>query len=48
LRIMVQMIAHPPTDAASTMMIVRVVWDRLEPPIAVLSLAAEEEGEAEM
>ena len=47
MRIIVQMIAHPPTDAASTMIMVRVVWDRLEPPI-VASLAAEEVGEAEM
>lgn len=38
------MIAQPPIDAASTMRMVKVVWDKLEPPIWELSLVADEEA----
>jgi|SRR6266702_4365513 len=41
---MVQMIAQPPIEAASTMKIVKVVWDRLEPPIWELSMDEDEEA----
>ncbi len=44
MRIMVQMIAQPPIEAASTMKIVKVVWDRLEPPIWELSMDEDEEA----
>jgi hypothetical protein len=41
---MVQIIAQPPTDAASTMRMVMVVRGRLEPPIWALSAFADEEA----
>lgn len=42
---MVQMMAQPPIDAASTIMIVRVVRERLDAPSCVL-FAAEDEAAA--
>lgn len=45
MRIMVQMMAQPPIDAASTIMIVRVVRERLDAPSCVL-FAAEDEAAA--
>jgi hypothetical protein len=41
---MVQIIAQPPTDAASTMRMVMVVRGRLEPPIWALSAFDDEEA----
>ena len=45
MRMMVQMMAQPPMDAASTMMIVMVVRERLVAP-SWASLGAEDEGAA--